>query len=128
MKKNIVRLSESQLNRVIAESVKKTINEISADLAYNGAQKSDEQFNGIDEVCYICDKLLEKLNDVFFEGQDSFTTSLSPKIAQDLNLDEFKRVVKKFNSRLYKVRERKMKQNMNMHNLYGRKFEELPND
>lgn len=128
MKKKIVRLNESQLRGMISESVRKTINEISADLAHNAARKSDVQVDAIDEVRFMCDELLEKINDVFFEGQDDLTTSLSPKIAQDLNLDEFKRVVKNFSSRLQGIGRRKLQQSQDLHDFAYDRFKELPDD
>ena len=40
MKNNIIKLNESQLNKIIVESVKKVLNEISADLADRAAMKA----------------------------------------------------------------------------------------
>ena len=40
MKNNIIKLNESQLNKIVAESVKKVLNEISADLADRAATKA----------------------------------------------------------------------------------------
>lgn len=40
MKNNIIKLNESQLNKIVAESVKKVLNEISADLADRAAMKA----------------------------------------------------------------------------------------
>ncbi len=127
MKKNVVKLSESQLKRIIVESVKKTVNEISADLAYDAKQRTEDQAGAIDNVCDLCNKLLEAMDELFFGGYSN-TTSLSRKIAQDLNVEGVKHTVENFAKGLRKVRDRKWNQTLNMGEFYAKKFNELPDD
>ena len=127
MKKNVVRLSESQLKRVIAESVKKTVNEISADLAYDAKQRAEDQSGAIDNVCYLCDSLLEAMDELFSGGYSN-TTLLSRKIAQDLNVEGVKHTIENFAKVLRKVYDRKENQASNISDFYAEKFREMPDD
>ena len=45
MKKNVVRLNESQLKKIIAESVKKVMNEISSDMIGRARDKFIEKYD-----------------------------------------------------------------------------------
>ena len=45
MKKNRIRLTESQLHKVIKESVKRVLNEVSTDTLHNAYQKSQKLTN-----------------------------------------------------------------------------------
>ena len=96
-------------------------------MAYDAKQRTEDQAGAIDNVCDLCNKLLEAMDELFFGGYSN-TTSLSRKIAQDLNVEGVKHTVENFAKGLRKVRDRKWNQTLNMGEFYTKKFNELPDD
>ena len=120
MKKNVLKLNEEQMRMFVAESVGRVLNEISADLAFQTKSRSEDQIRCIDELENMCDRLLEKLNELFY-GNGAGVTPLSPKIARGLDVDGFSSELQRFVSGLRNVSDRKWSNYNDSVSIYNKK-------
>lgn len=93
MRKKVVKINESAINNIVAESVKKVLNEISDRTVADALEVSHDYYSFMGRICYKFKDLLDNLDDLAGYGWNPVGT----KNEEALSIrDEFSSLFERF--------------------------------
>lgn len=118
--KQTVKLNESQLKGIVAESVRKVLTEMDWKAYYNAHSKAENVAENIDDVVAKCRGLIEAIEEVFYDrhgypAEKDNATPLSPMLRQKLDVDGLLKKLENFSKSMEVIRDRKANQSDKFH-------------